>query len=152
MKRFLLLSLIALLCLPALAQPKITCGVLNLTVSVKRCFVQGDMAYPDLLLTNTSDKDMTLFVLPERATDDEGCSYVNENGTRVYLILDGRGERYYNYFIPAEGFIRIRVAVKGLDEYATAFQYLGLMVDPSGHDSVSGRKPLIIRNIPITRE
>lgn len=151
MKRILLLSLLALLSISALAQPKITCSVMDLSVSVKRCFAKGDIAYADLLLTNKSNKDMTFFVAPQRATDDEGCSYVNGVHTILYLIINGSNELYYKYFIPAEGFIRVRVAIKDLDEYATAFQYLSLITDPAGYNSNSG-KTVVIRNLPITRE
>ena len=157
MKRIFLLSLVALLTLPSLAQPKITCPIMDLSVSVKRCFVQGSNAYVDLILENTSTKDIPLWVGPERATDDEGCTYHGfydgqrgSSSTQMHMIIDGKKDYNGSFFIPAEGFIRIRASVSELDEYANAFQFLSFKIDQAGY--YSSPKILIIRNIPITRD
>ncbi len=138
-------------------------SVPDLRVEFKRCIGREGLAFFDLLITNVSQKDITL---PLHNTgqiniyDDEGNLYSNRDfqGQRTLYFAtsntDSQPLRFDNE-IPAGISYRMRIILSGgFDKYATKIQLLKISFGwrQSGTIAPLSWDAIEIRNIPITRE
>lgn len=132
----------------------------DLTIKVLRSFVQSDgSCVVDFLMENNSMKDWTVRHVPKgdnghknRAYDDAGNTYstitLAIGNTDKYLLWG-----YPSFNLPEGVALKVRVKIDDISEIATEIRRLDLDIISkqwtSGEDAF--RKPITIKNIPISR-
>lgn len=159
-KLFFFAATLLCMCIGMNAQTKISFdGPYELEWKVKRCFVKGSNCIIDLVMTNTSNKNMksTLYWFPDGGTtgimvyDDEGSVYKYENISGNFGGTDFGSSNAYNVQIPSDIALKLRCQIRDFDEFAATVKLLKIPLY-IGSDSYSKMCYLQVNNIPVYRE
>lgn len=136
-------------------------GHKDLALEVMRCAIQPDNScIVDMLLENRSDEDWNLYptghesvVHKNRAYDDAGNSY-----SKISMAIGNTAKYVYGrvtgYIVfPAGTLLKVRVKIFDVSEIASLIKRIDidLVSEEWGSGTDSGREPLVIMNIPISR-
>ena len=155
MKRLIVsvLFMLAVLFSVSAQQPSVSTSSTSLSVTVKRAFAQGDDVCIDLLVTShTKWEVVSLHAC--KVFDDEGNYYVMSSSTfqvsdeRIDVMIDDKRSCFLAVAkdIPR----KVRVIVRDVDEYATAFTRMD--IEWWGERNSGNIVETVIKNLPITRE
>lgn len=132
----------------------------DIEVQIKRCIVQGSDAIIDFMITSHTKWEVINFRMEfPQFFDDEGNLYNNKKNRRIYYEIDGDRESEAGYgalreiknLIVEEDIPRkVRIIVKDVDEYASAF--LSMTIPYYGNSNEDLSYSITIKNLPITRE
>lgn len=166
MKKTLLIITLLLACTFCIKAQTVSFTNPDIEVKFRRCICSGSSAYVDLVMTNYSGMDMTGVSLASEAMagyesyvtvvyDDEGNVYkphygissVSIGGDSFMPSLAGR-----NFLLPAEVPVKIRIYLKGVDEFATELTLLRMNFRQLDPGTDFGASLLEARNLPITRQ
>lgn len=153
MKKILLLLITTLTITVVNAQVKVSSSYPNLDIKIRKCQLQGDKVYVEMLITNTAAKDdkITLDCMgmyPQNyVIDDEGNKY---SGSKLSLeIAEGKPEGMISCELPSDIPMKIRLTVDDVDVNAAEFKIISFLV--SGNRA-QDKRVVTIKNIPINKD
>lgn len=162
-KLFLSAALLLCMCIGAMAQAKVSFnGPIGLDWKFKRSFMHGNTLVVDFLVENNTSNDITDFGIQTSgfdeqsnhygiiAYDDEGNMYNFWNNRQIYASMANQPD-YNAVNVPVGNAVKIRMQIKGIDEFATKITTLMAPVMISGRMVMPGYV-LRVTNIPIPRE
>lgn len=155
MRHFILSAATAFLAIAiSFAQTSVSTGHPALDIKVKRCFVNGNNCYVDLVMTVSNEWSLVSFHngsgnWATQVFDDEGNHY---SGDRYYGAImyeyDGQQDAKGAYLKTARDIPRkVRLIVPGIDEYAAS---LKLIVIP--YQGGKNHYRMEIKDVPISRD
>lgn len=159
MKRLLFAIIFAVVPTIVLAQ-EISFTNPDIEFKFKRCICTGSVAYIDLVITNYSGKTMTPYcghldrkygpdMLVSRVYDDEGNEYVPTAKIGDDYHMFGVG---FEFQLPPEVPIKMRITIKDVDKYAAEFTMLTMGFANMDTGIPYDEGVLKVRHIPITRQ
>lgn len=132
----------------------------DLSIKIKKCRASGNTCVIDMVVTNLGDKDLKNVIFYSGynnfsiAFDDEGNQYgkyallIGTNGNLSGRTLDNTDAWV---LLPANVPIKMRMQIEGIPESATEFSRINLACQ-CAEFSLSHNKPIILSNIPISRD
>lgn len=159
-KLFLSAVMLFSMCIGMNAQTKIVFneGPLGLDFKFKRSFVQGTTLFVDLVASNNTGRDIDIKANIDGfdesfnhygivAYDDEGNMY---NYKQIGVSMANQ-PNYNSVILPTENMVKVRVQIKGIDEFATEITtFISPIYIPERNHTYWG--VLRVTNIPIPRE
>lgn len=160
-KRLIVTIVLLISCLINIrAQVYVSSGHPQMDVVAKRAFVMGEQACIDLLITVHNSWSSVVFTNgsgPKYASsifDDEGNLYEGqyEHASRgIGFNYDGQTYGYQGWLKVVKDVPRkIRIMVKGIDEYATEFTSISLPY--MGDASSNNEAKIVIKHLPLRRD
>lgn len=146
-RKIIVLSILLSVAATAFAQVKVSHSSSGIEFNVKRAFARGDEVCIDLLITNRSNYESIAFNLwGSKCYDDEGNEY-----TKNALSKEGPATVGGKIDIPRDVPRKIRVIIKNVDEYASAFPLIKLEYEIYNPTS-NGPQTLSIKDLIISKD
>ena len=147
MKKILLSAVMLLgMCIGMYAQAKVVFnGPLGLDITYKRCYVRGNQCHIDFLIVNNMSQAIDVNHENQSVYDDEGNVY---DYLKADVTIAG-SSRYVT--VPSGASVKGHVTISNFDEFAATVTTLKM--DITTYDKgKTGRYPLEIKNIPVSRD
>lgn len=163
-KIFFSLALLFYMCIGAMAQTKVSFnGPIGIDWTFKRSFMHGKTLVVDFVVENNTSKDLMDFGVNRdgfdeqsnhygiTAYDDEGNIYAGDYSSNQIAVSVANQPNYNPVNLPIGNAVKVRMQIKGVDEFATKITTLMVPVMISGRMVMPGYV-LRVTNIPIPRE
>ena len=150
MKKVIVFLVLILLSSPSFSQVVVDPGASEIGVAVKRTHTEGQSVVIDLMVTCYASAWRRIGFGDDKSSvyDDEGNLYRLGSGSIVIQGDNSWGELQVEKDIPR----KMKVIVKNVDEYATAFPLIKLYYSASGDNGGIKQSLVTIKNLPIQRQ